>query len=271
MLLRDALRSEIRQLPSNPTAGQKTAIEEKRQRLLSRIIKFHKSSDHFIGAVDLDNVGDPHDQPAFCLEENGADLDEEHFWQGHVESDEPSDDDEEDIFPESVGLWMPSSLGVQAGARAEMEGLAKEEMQLRIGHANDALEHLRTNLGQKSVLYRMHIRSSASVRTDTRSRKDIKRLTLKINRNVRTYHRARQAMTKLGASDDLLGKYQEIHPNHLTIEKEITEENRFGQGSHVLPWFWRVGGVELRAGSDWMDECKCLKFETGASIMLSCF
>ena len=99
---------------------------------------------------------------------------------------------------------MPSSLGVQAAARAEMEGLAKEEMQLRIGQANDALEHLRTNLGQKSVLYQMHIRSSTSVRTDTRSRKDIKRLTLKINRNVRTYHRARQAMTKLGASDDLL-------------------------------------------------------------------
>ena len=57
-------------------------------------------------------------------------------------------------------------------------------------------------------------------------------------------------MIHLGASDDLLRKYQEITPAHLTIEKEITEENRFGQGTHALPWFWWVGGSELVSGSD---------------------
>ena len=238
--------------------AQKTTVEEKQKRLLSRITKFHDSANHFMGPMDLEDVPDPQDNPAFCLDEHGGDLDEADFWQGRIEDGEDSDNEEEDIFPESLGLWMPSCLGIQVATRAELEGLAKEEMQLRLGQANDSLDNLRTHLGQKSVLYRIHIRSSTSVRTDTRSRNDIRRLTLKINQNVCTYHRAQTAMINLGASDDLLRKYQEITPAHLTIEKEITEENRFGQGTHALPWFWRVGGAELASGSDWVDECKCL-------------
>lgn len=66
----------------------------------------------------------------------------------------------------------------------------------------------------------------------------------------------------LGTSNDLLTKYQQVLPEHLSTEKEITEENRYGQGTHVLPWFWRVGGVGVGSwagsGSKWMDECKCL-------------
>ena len=138
--------------------------------------------------MDLEDVPDPQDQPEFCLEENGADIDEENFWQGRAEDDQESDDGEDHIFPESMGLWIPSSLGIQEARRVDLEGLAKEEIQLRIGQANDALEKLRTHLGHKSVLYRMYVRKSSSVRTDTRSRRDIKRLTLKINSNVHTYH-----------------------------------------------------------------------------------
>ena len=47
----------------------------------------------------------------------------------------------------------------------------------------------------------MYIRNSTSVQTDTRSRKDIRRLTLNINKDVHTYHWAWRAMINLGASD----------------------------------------------------------------------
>jgi hypothetical protein len=253
---RDALRSEIRLLPSSPSTIQKTAIEEKRQRLLLRITKFHHSGDHFTNGVEVEHVIAPQDYPAFCRDENGDDLNEQQFWQGRMEQDEQDEDEYEDLFPESLGLWIPSAMGVQAATRAGLEDLVKEEMHLRIGQANDSLEKLRTHLGQKSVLYRMHMRSSTSVRTDTRSKNDIHRLTLKVNRDVRSYHRARDAMVTLGASDDLLTKYQEVSPEDLSIVKEVTEENRFGQGSDVLPWFWRVGGVDLGSGSGWTDECE---------------
>ena len=125
-LLRDALRSEIRLLPRKPTTAQKTAIEEKKQRLLSRITKFHDSADHFISVVDLEDVPGPQDHNTFCLDENGDDLDEQEFWQSRAEED----DEAEDIFPECLGLWMPSSLGIQAATIAGLEGLVKEERQL---------------------------------------------------------------------------------------------------------------------------------------------
>ena len=63
---RDALRLEIQLLPSNPSATQKTAIEEKRQRLLFRITKFHESGDHFTNGLDAEHVSGPQDNPAFC-------------------------------------------------------------------------------------------------------------------------------------------------------------------------------------------------------------
>jgi len=234
-LLRDALRSEIWLLTRKPTTAQKTAIEEKKQRLLSQITKFHDSADHFISVVDLEDVPGPQDHDAFCLDENGDDLDEQEFWQSRAEEDDESDDEAEDIFPECLGLWMPSSLGIQAATIAGLEGLVKEERQLRIGQANDFLENLRSHLGQKSVLYQMHVRGSTSVQTDTRSRNDIQRLGLKINRDVRSYHQAQEALLNLGTSNDLLTKYQQVLPEHLSTEKEITEENRYGQGTHVLP------------------------------------
>jgi len=203
----------------------------------------------------VEHVSGPQDNPAFCRDENGDDLNEQEFWEGRME-DEFSDDEDEDIAPESLGLWMPSTAGVQAATRAGLEVLVTAEIQLRIGQANDSLERLRTHLGQKSILYRMQVRSSASVQTDMRAKNDIKRFILKINRDVCSYHRAWEAIISLGASDDLLRKYQEVSPGDLSIDKEVTEENRFGQGSDVLPWFWQVGGVDMGSRGDWTQECK---------------
>ncbi|KIM61410.1 hypothetical protein SCLCIDRAFT_122156, partial [Scleroderma citrinum Foug A] len=251
----DALRLEIQLLPSNPSVTQKTSIEVKRQRLFSRITKFHDSGDHFSNGLNVEHVSGPQDNPAFCPHENGNDLDEQEFWKGIIE-DQSYDNEDEDISPESLGLWMPSTIGIQAATRAGLEVLVNEEAQLHIGQANDSLERLRTHLGQKSVLYHMQVRSSSSVWTDTRLKNDIKRLILKINKDVQSYHRAWDAMISLGASDDQLRKYQKVSPRDLSIDKEVTEENRFGQGSDVLPWFWHIGGVDLGSGADWTEECK---------------
>ena len=125
---------------------------------------------------------------------------------------------------------------------------------------HNSLQRLRTHLGQKSVLYRMHVRSSTSVRTDTRSRNDIWSIGLKINKDARSYKRAREAMINLGAADTILDKYQNLSREHLVLPADLTEENRVGQGSDTLPWFWKVGGVNTGPGSEWDDECKCSDF-----------
>ncbi|SRR6266446_3642888 len=152
---------------------------------------------------------------------------------------------------------MPSYVGASCLKEAGLEDLIKEEVQLHIGQANDSLEKLKTHLGHKSILYRMNFRSSTSVRTDTRSKQDIQRVALKITKDVHSYHRARQSLFCLEASQDILQKYQLIKPNELGVSKDVTEENWFGQGSNILPWFWRIGESQLGPPDVWNEECKC--------------
>ena len=70
------------------------------------------------------------------------------------------------------------------------------------------------------------------------SKQDICRVGLKVNQDVRSYHRAVAALTSLEVTNNVLGKYRTITHEELGLSKDITEENRYGQSSHVLPWFW---------------------------------
>ncbi|KIK76542.1 hypothetical protein PAXRUDRAFT_169612 [Paxillus rubicundulus Ve08.2h10] len=148
-------------------------------------------------------------------------------------------------------MQLPSSVGGPAAWELVFGNLVEEEIQLRIGQANECLERLRTDLGHKSILYRQNFCSSSSVCTDTRSKKEIQRLIFKINKNVRGYNRAQKALQNLGAFPDVLGRFKLILPADLSVNKEVTEENRFGQGSDRLAWFWHVSG----SSTPWTQEC----------------
>lgn len=100
------------------------------------------------------------------------------------------------------------------------------------------------------------------MRTDTRSKKEIQRLIFKINKDVRGYHRARKALQSLGASQDILDRFKLILPADLSVDKEVTEENRFGQGSDRLAWFWHVGGY----ASPWTEECMPLSVHSASTV-----
>jgi hypothetical protein len=213
--------------------------------------------------LDIDVTFSHQDDAEFCLEEKGETLDDEErekvFWGASIDEDAEDDEYEDDLnesFPEDLTLWMPSYAGASCLKEAGLKDLIKEEVQLRIGQANDSLDKLRTHLGHKSVLYRMNFQSSTSVRTDTKSKQNIRRVALKITRDVRSYHRARESLFRLEASQDILEKYQLIKPDELGVSKDITEENRLGQSSDILPWFWRIEGSQIGPPGVWNDECK---------------
>jgi hypothetical protein len=64
-------------------------------------------------------------------------------------------------------------------------------------------------------------------------------------------------MERLGMDQESLEPiYQEILAEQLSIDKEVTEENRFGQGSDKLAWFWRVNNGKQDQTDTWMDECE---------------
>jgi hypothetical protein len=80
---------------------------------------------------------------------------------------------------------------------------------------------------------------------------------LKITRDVRSYHRARESLSRLETSQEIVQKYQLIKPDELGVSKDITEENWFGQSSDSLPWFWRIGGSRPGPSDVWDEECEC--------------
>lgn len=253
----------MRCLPMDHTIIQKADIFQKQQRLHARIAKFNQTAQLFLSDLDIDVTFSHQDDPAFCLEEKGEILDgkerEGAFQEALVDENAEEDgceDNSNESSPEDLTLWMPSYARASCLKKTGLEDLVKEEVQLRIGQANDSLDKLRTHLGHKSILYRMNFRSSTSVRTDTRSKQDIRKVALKITRDVRSYHRARESLSRLEASQDILQKYQPIKPDELGVSKDITEENRLGQSSDILPWFWRIGGSQPGPPGIWNEECK---------------
>ncbi|KAG1886594.1 hypothetical protein F4604DRAFT_1571859, partial [Suillus subluteus] len=247
--LQDALRANIRQLPNDATSAQKASIEEKRQRLAARIAKFHETADAMTAGMDLD-IGTVHsDDPRFCRTDNDGNE-----WV-EVSDEEISEDIDEEILTEEMGIWMPSSSSQHNRLTLGLGPLQAEELELRKGQANDCLENLRMALGHKALIYRQYFRSADSTWAGTRSKQEARRCQLKIDKYVRSYQRARSAMQRLGMEEATLGSiYREILPTELSIDKEVTEENRFGQGSDRLAWFWRVNNGNECQEDAWMDE-----------------
>lgn len=230
--------------------------------------KFNQTAQLFMSDLDIDITFSHQDDPDFCFEDERENLDDEE--RDRDAEEDGHEDDLNETLAEDPTLWMPSHIGASCLNQAGFGDMVKEEIQLRIGQANDSLEKLRTHLGHKAILYRMNFRSSTSVRTDTRSKQDIQRVSFKIARDVRSYHRARRSLSRLEASQEILQKYPLIKPNELGVNKDVTEENRIGQGSDILPWFWRIGGNQPGPADQWYDECKfyhALNFKISPEIL----
>ncbi|KAG1847220.1 hypothetical protein F4604DRAFT_1594685 [Suillus subluteus] len=247
----DALRLSIRQLPQDLTASQRTGIEEKRQKLMARIIKFHEAAEVMTNGMDLKGgEGAPLDNPELCLEEadisNMEDPEEEDILDFDGNIDSPA---------EVTEIWMPSWAASGHIMDDVVLALRQEELELRKGQANDCLEKLRQALGDRSVVFREKIHSNKSVHHQgTRSKKELQTITLSINRHARGYSRARAAMLRLGADSDTVAVYQPLKPQDLVVSKEVIEENRHGQGSDKLAWFWRINNTEDSQKNLWMNE-----------------
>ncbi|KAG2109049.1 uncharacterized protein F5147DRAFT_652614 [Suillus discolor] len=161
----------------------------------------------------------------------------------------------EEVIAEAMRIWMPSSIPHDNALALGLGSLQAEELQLRQGQANDCLEKLRQALSHKAIIYHQHFRSADSTWVGTRSKQEARQCQIKIDQCVRSYQRARNALQRLGVDEDTLKNvYQEIQPSQLNVNKEVTEENRYGQGSDRLAWFWRVNNGHDSPEDVWMDE-----------------
>jgi len=123
--------------------AERTALEERCQRLGNRICSFHTKLDTMMEGIENDDLSlRPVEEEDLPLNPH---LDEDpNGWQT--------------IAPEHMSIFMPSSLQIADMQRLGLVTMASQELELRQGQANDALEGLRLALGHKSLLFRTKVR-----------------------------------------------------------------------------------------------------------------
>lgn len=137
---RAALCQHLRTL-RKPSLAEKKILLEKRQRLQARITNFEKKLS---ALTVMDNV-----ENADIIRVGVSEDQEEEF----------SDDDEEvENAPEKSILLLPSNLTLNCRNRLGLDGLSKQEAELRMGQMNDALQQLKVALGGKSLIMRKKVR-----------------------------------------------------------------------------------------------------------------
>ncbi|KAI6127050.1 hypothetical protein F5141DRAFT_1210355 [Pisolithus sp. B1] len=130
---------------------QEVKISEKRQRLSARIEKFHSNGQAYFKGLEVDGTFTPQDDPTFCgKEEEEEDME---FWDDDEGDWEAPEEELKDLASELMSIWMPSSIGSAKLTELGLDDPLKEERELRIGQANDCLDQLRTDLGNKALLY----------------------------------------------------------------------------------------------------------------------
>ena len=266
-LNRDKLRADICQLSRHSTTKSQTSIATSRQRLSRRIDAFHTKGSTYLGDLceygdeitlntthfEEDNIMDAEDQ------DSDGDISDAEDEDSDVESGSiDEEDDEIPDDPERRRLAMPSALGKANIVRLRLNLVASQELELRKGQANDALEDLRLALGHKAILWRTKVRTANNNKQRTRAWDDIKTSRRRVEKHVRNYHWARRALMELGADAQTLSQYKAIRSNDLRLSGDILDPSRLGQRCDTLAWFWSMGTSNLDQGNSWMDECELL-------------
>ena len=255
--IRCMLKSDIQKLGRNPPSEDQSRIKNRRESLQAKVEAFHQRALRFFhpdaavptrsslskasGAVGLD------------LEES----DEEAFF---LETESEWEEEEVGITIEQVMIWLPSSFTKPERVQMGLLQVAEVEAELREGQANDALEALRGGLAEKSLRFRTEVKPAKGQKTMTRAWNSIHKADEQIQGAVRCYRLARSALQALEVPHKLLSQYKEIQRQDLKMSRDIVEENRVGQRSSELPWFWRLDRKWDRDRGEFLKECKHCQF-----------
>jgi hypothetical protein len=231
--------------------AEKIALHDRQSSLKTKIEAFNQKSQIFLPHKNWDGVS----LNLLGLDNLAEDINTLHVADAH-ESDLDQDEDELEVESDPASLCMPSFLGKQQCVEHGWMDVAYQELQLRVCQANDCLKELRLALGHKSLLFRQSVRIACGKKGKTRAWAEVTSIDNQIRKHVRVYHRARDALVQLGAEDHILKRYQLIKPEDLKMTGDIVEENRVGQRTDSLAWFWRLDGAGHHPDNNWMNECE---------------
>jgi len=211
------------------TASEYFAIAHQRQNLQPKVDQFQSKGLRLMKiSPSTMPVGNVHGAGQNQLD--FAELDEEGDWLV-ADVDETVEEEEPEVTPERVVLYLPSHFTLQQRKEYGLQVLGKMEYELREGQANDSLERLRECLAEKSLKFRKEVRLAKGQKKTTRAWDSVHRVDGQI----------RQAAAM---------------KSDLKMSGDIVEENRVGQRSSVLPWFWRLDRKTKEYCGNYEKECE---------------
>lgn len=232
----------------NPSLDEKEELRERRETLQKKVNAFQQQGIRFVPLDAITALA-----PSQAASDSGESDEEGFFLDSELEWEE---DEEVEVSVERVRLGLPSSFSMVERTQMGLGRLGEIEIQLREGQANDALEALRAGLAEKSLRFRTEVKPAKGQKTATRAWDSIHRADKQIRIAVRSYRLARSAMEELGAGRHLLNQYQEIKKKDLKMSRDIVEENRVGQRSSELAWFWRLDRKWDTNRGQFLKECE---------------
>lgn len=247
--IRYNLRAKTRSLGTHPSILQRNDILDKRSVLLKRIMAYHQKVEALLPITSSSLV-----QPTLIGDEEDYILEGDDIYASAFDELHSS---------ERLRIKMPSSLGLvyqEENKETPPHQLWLQEEKLRMGQANQALSAIRLAMGEAAVLYRLQKRATnRGNSTKTRAYEQGKKALNEVHKHWRIYNRARTALSYLPNSISSLSKYKKITAKDLTISEDIEHENRTGQRSQDIAWFWlepdNTGQVHSSI-SEWHNECK---------------
>jgi hypothetical protein len=233
-----------------------TKLENRRQKLFSRIEAFQKSATIYLSYADDDICASA--QPSH-RENDLDDLDAEEWEDDTLDTAMTAEtrlSTNDSIHPENMVLSFPSLLGVDMSPDPGFQALCKQELELRKGQASDALHQIRLALGYKEFLYRTNVRSAKSQQKKSRAWAELITAEGSLKQQVKIYNRARHAMTRLGATEDTLCMYQVLSKRDLQVDTSVQDPRMRNLHRSKLSWIWHVNAQEDMSSINWMSECK---------------
>lgn len=252
LIVRLTLQAEVKKLGSSPSAEDKLKLIDKRKRLQTRIDAFISRGDTILEADEDDLV----DEVAHLRIDNWSEDDSP----TSSDDDDDNDGDPESgtVLPEMQTLPLPSARTMTGNPSPLLRTLMQQELQLQIGHANDALHKLRLAIGHKSFFYRKNVRPARNYDARTRAYANVRSYDITIQHHANVYKACKKSMVALGATDDTLEQYQDLEPGDLRADTTVINPNERGHRNDRMAWIWGAYNPETQDSPEWLRECKSI-------------
>jgi hypothetical protein len=155
--------------------------------------------------------------------------------------------------PETIPLYLPSSLSLHQRDSPLLSSLGDKEFRLREAQANEALDDIRRGRRMLSgmVQFKKSNISGAGNAPNTRLRALNDNIQSRIQRAANTYHSAYTALLALQPDGPWKSHFQQLNPTDIRGPgRQSNDPTEKSKGKYELSWIWSVGKVTKSDDSD---------------------